>query len=1451
MLTSFAGSFFAQPTAPDAELTLNSNVLARLSAALTSALALDRCAIALPQQIPMEGQPEAGAFELRLPLASGDQCLADIVLSRASAPFDERDRLIARSIVALAGQGLATGRSDPPRHLRDEAHLIPEISTLVRDETGLASAVVLNGADAGVETRLVARPEELPAAHPGRALFAPGISHLQVLPIVAGEHALGAVYLACPDGGAPGVTELAALASRIAVLLGEFETGSEADRHTALQRLLADATEVLLDACDLTHTMNDLCQRAAGVLGDGVSITLIGKTGTGYDLVAAAHVDPAAGELIRQAASLFPDGVGMSAEARRREQPVVIDPVEPSAMAPARWSLLQQAGLRRAISVPLRGANGSSGNLAVYATRESTILDQTTLRVATILGDRIGDVLTRHELLAAAEQQAASLEALLRSAEVVAQQGDPDATLTAIALELERIIPNDVVAIWRIDRDDGMLRAHVHRVGGRSTPLAGVTVPLGIGLISSVVETRQPAYYPEAHRDPRSFYSADGRSMIEEHGGESMLVAPLIAANDVIGILSVSRLGTALFTPDEFKLFQLFAGQAAVALHGATSLDLERHRRLQAEQLAGLAAGIARAGTPGEILPIVAREAAALAGCDRAWIGLRDPERETVSAMAAFPPEAFALPDVEDASAVAGLWPQQRPCEPRVVEDLTGIPEALVGRIDRLGLENAVFAPLLVGDVCHGALLVWRAGQPRTFVPDDVAVLDTLARQTAAVVAKLRVDQTLAEQLRVNTVLRRAAEISLTSLGETDIVNEFAMLLGDALGARIASVWLLDPDGARLTLRTAVGDTVSGDPLSAGAEVNLADGGPAARACETGAPRIIPAVRAADLEPAVRRQCTARDVGALVLLPIASLEGVLGVARLDYDAAADLPDAAGMALAVAVTRQLGIGLATSRLRERWRALYRSSVEALAATVDARDPFTHTHSRNVAHYSRVIAERLGLSREQVEQIELAGLLHDIGKIGIADRILTKTGPLDPDERMVMMTHPTRGSQILASHEDLAALVPIVRHHHERYDGFGYPDGLAGNEIHVGAAIVCVADAFDTMVSDRSYARRRPAAEALRELRQGAGTQFRPDVVGALAAAVDEDPRIVRPPVQDATTLVGAGRQSGLLPAREVAQVRVLSRIARELGALTDLHTFVDHARRIVATELGYPDVEILLRDPRTGALVAGGRERAAPVDEPRLGVSLRLAQAAIAAGTIINVGDLSLYPDAPAVIGDVRAVLVAPLVADNEPLGALCVTETRLGAFFAVDEELLSAAADQLAAAVRVAQLHDQAKRAARHDGLTDALNHRAFYQELDQAIVAHEQHHERVSLVLCDVEGLKQVNDHMGHLAGDQLLKALVSRIRAIIRPGDVIARYGGDEFAVLTYGTTREQAETIGKRLRASLSEIPLLQEARSVLVTVGVAQIGEDGDTPAALVASADARLYEARGRRVTREL
>lgn len=192
----------------------------------------------------------------------------------------------------------------------------------------------------------------------------------------------------------------------------------------------------------------------------------------------------------------------------------------------------------------------------------------------------------------------------------------------------------------------------------------------------------------------------------------------------------------------------------------------------------------------------------------------------------------------------------------------------------------------------------------------------------------------------------------------------------------------------------------------------------------------------------------------------------------------------------------------ARLRHHVRATHMESMRALVAAVDARDSYTKTHSQTVAALSERIGRAMDLRGARLEALAAASLLHDVGKIGVPDAILTKPGSLTHAEFEIVKRHPQTAIDILRDMSSLAEVKPIILHHHERFDGRGYPFGLRGDAIPIGARIIAVADAIDTMLSPRTYKAAYSVDRARSELLAGSGSQFDPQVVGVALSTLDE-------------------------------------------------------------------------------------------------------------------------------------------------------------------------------------------------------------------------------------------------------------------------------------------------------------------------------------------------------------
>lgn len=242
-------------------------------------------------------------------------------------------------------------------------------------------------------------------------------------------------------------------------------------------------------------------------------------------------------------------------------------------------------------------------------------------------------------------------------------------------------------------------------------------------------------------------------------------------------------------------------------------------------------------------------------------------------------------------------------------------------------------------------------------------------------------------------------------------------------------------------------------------------------------------------------------VRSAMCTPLINRGQVLGIAYVDSPAK-DAFGAEDLTLFSAMALKAGVAIDNARLYDDMRSLFYNTVETLVRTIQAKDPYTSGHSTRVSRYSLLIAEKLGMSTREKHQTYLASMLHDIGKIGIPDELLNRPGKLSEEEMEQVRGHVEVGASMLEMLGEMHPIVPLIRHHHEAYDGSGYPDGLRGEEIPLISRIVAVADIYDAMTSDRPYRTRRTHQESIDEIRRVTGTKLDPRVVGAFIQVLSE-------------------------------------------------------------------------------------------------------------------------------------------------------------------------------------------------------------------------------------------------------------------------------------------------------------------------------------------------------------
>ncbi|MBE0415240.1 MAG: diguanylate cyclase [Dehalococcoidia bacterium] len=588
------------------------------------------------------------------------------------------------------------------------------------------------------------------------------------------------------------------------------------------------------------------------------------------------------------------------------------------------------------------------------------------------------------------------------------------------------------------------------------------------------------------------------------------------------------------------------------------------------------------------------------------------------------------------------------------------------------------------------------------------------------------------------------------------------------------------------------------------------------------------------------------------LLPLAT--------RLYRDPSVMGPILAIDSLAIPLMIWLGAHLPSIRQRENLEGGYLSGVQAFVDAVEAKDPHTRGHSERVSRYAVLIAQELGLERKEVKLIRDAGLVHDVGKMFLPEEVLTQRGALEPAQQAAMMSHPMLSYEVLKRSGHSPELLHPVRHHHEWYGGGGYPDGLSGESIPLAARILAVADAFEAMTAGRYYKARMSIEQAAEEISKGKGTQFDPRVVDAFIRRMKRGevppPRPMEPiPTEMEAIKVPLARHQlpwtlGMMTMSQYKASTILFRLGQEVRSVLDLGAVLTKVLSLLKETQGYNNCAIFLKE-ETGDLVM----------QAAIGYRIHQKGDRVAKGEGI-IGWVSEY-DVVRLIPDVTvdqsylesssfkwgAMLAAPLSTEGKVVGVLVIENEIVEAFTSDDAHLLEVIGPYIAAVIEVALLHQQTKTAALYDSLTGVHNHRYFYERLEQELMRSHRHGHPLTVAIIDVDDLKKVNDLKGHLAGDQALRRMGHTLKENVRASDIVARYGGDEFAIIMPETEKEEAEKVIRRLMILLDATTVQYNAETFAMptrSYGLATFPWDGDNPTELFAVADTLLYQAKAKR-----
>lgn len=551
--------------------------------------------------------------------------------------------------------------------------------------------------------------------------------------------------------------------------------------------------------------------------------------------------------------------------------------------------------------------------------------------------------------------------------------------------------------------------------------------------------------------------------------------------------------------------------------------------------------------------------------------------------------------------------------------------------------------------------------------------------------------------------------------------------------------------------------------------------------------------------------------------------------------------------------------------EEMTDLHLRTIEALAIAIDAKDEVTHDHVHRVQVYATGLARLFGLSDSEIEALKAGALLHDIGKLAVPDYILNKPDKLTPAEFDKMKLHTIVGAEILSRVAFPYPVVPVVRHHHERWDGRGYPDGLRGEQIPITARILTVVDCFDAVREDRQYRKAMTREQAIELIRSSSGTMYDPDVVRMFLEHLPQFEAEIRHQKKEVkeSKQRAESKQDPRPQTKETNQVVfehirsahreviTLYEIAQTIGTSLDLRdmfaVFSSRLQQIVS----YTTCALYL-------------QKANSIDVEAVHVSGRGADRFKGASIILGSGvtgwvvanrqpmyncDPRLDFNAARIDVDIayRTVIAVPLLKGDDVLGALTLYSAEISAYESDHLRLVEAVAKLAADAIANALHHEETEVTALTDSLTGLANARSLRARFEKEADLARKEGSSFALIMMDVDCFKQVNDTLGHQAGDDALRQVATLLSQQIRSEDFLSRYAGDEFVALVHIGSIEVRELV-HRLQRAVDNRRIGDRGPGAVagISIGWSCFGPDGESIDELLLAADRAMYADKLRR-----
>ncbi|KAF1079522.1 MAG: hypothetical protein GQF41_4080 [Candidatus Rifleibacterium amylolyticum] len=848
-------------------------------------------------------------------------------------------------------------------------------------------------------------------------------------------------------------------------------------RKEKILSVLEEASNIMNSSLEFQNLLEFLMDIAIEITGATCGALLLRKEGKNYLEVAVAR-----GKYPQEVKKIrVPFGEGITGWVASNKEALNV----PNVLLEPRYIETPET-IYSEMAVPLLVGENLIGVVAVDSSELNAFSKDDVLSLNT-LASMVTKVLENARLLANSNQKLKELSRVFSISESLSARTLDRAGYCNTLKEVCEALDCSAASLMLYNSDKEELV--MHAFAGLPEELDALTIPNGKGYHGWVATQQRPLLIQDIQRD-----NTIQKCNFLDHFARAALVVPLMASdNRFIGTLSIYHTDESDPISDSDQDLLNTIGRIITSHFENERLFNDSKRKLDyLSTLYKVGYSVSKTLNISKLFDTILQQVQEVMNVENCSLMAYDPLTETLTLDAAIglPRDMVGQIQVKVGEGIAGWVAQNR--KPVLLKDVSKDIRFANhhGRLD-YKTRSVLSVPIMHDSSLLGVLNVNNKRSGEAFFEDDQNLLLGISGQISQAIANASLHEKTDMQVAELSLIQELGKAVNSSLDLDSVLNYFIDMTTRITDSDRATLMLYDDAAQELYVEVSRGFD---DPEVLDVRLKLGEG-VAGRAAQLKRPiKIENTGKSADYKelPNLKRKTDLTLISA-PLINKDNLVGVINCERVLSKKGPFTPE--NLDLLETLGSQASIAIENARLYHNLLNVYLETIRSLAAAIDAKDSYTHGHSRRVTDLSVGIALEMGLARSEVDTIRHASLLHDVGKIGISEQILLKPGRLTDDEFETIKSHPHIGAGILNSIEFLKNVCEIIKHHHERFDGRGYPSGLTGSEIPLGSRIICVADSFDAITSCRPYRKPLTFAEATEEVKRCAGSQFDPGVVEA--------------------------------------------------------------------------------------------------------------------------------------------------------------------------------------------------------------------------------------------------------------------------------------------------------------------------------------------------------------------